>query len=76
MEQAKHGMVHLRLYWLTLSSEYADLKAVSFNAEVIRIFYVIFLLQAIEETQKLRVTAMSTSLLTVYIDSAKNLPVC
>lgn len=57
LEQAKHGMVHLRLYWLTLSSDYSDLKA------------------AIEETQKLRVTSMSTSLLTIYIDSAKNLPV-
>jgi len=27
------------------------------------------------ETQELRVTSMSTALLTLYIDSAKNLPV-
>jgi len=31
--------------------------------------------QAIAETQYLRVTAMSTGLLLVFIDSAKNLPV-
>lgn len=57
LEQAKHGMVHLRLTWLQLSSDKNDLKA------------------ALEETQLLRVTDMSTSLLTVFIDSAKNLPV-
>lgn len=32
--------------------------------------------QALVETQELRVTSMSTALLTLYIDSAKNLPVC
>lgn len=31
-------------------------------------------MQALEETQILRVTSMSTALLTVFIDSAKNLP--
>jgi hypothetical protein len=56
LEQAKHGMVHLRLTWLVLSDDYSDLKA------------------ALEETQLLRVTSMSTALLTVFIDSAKNLP--
>ncbi|XP_055611276.1 extended synaptotagmin-2 isoform X2 [Uranotaenia lowii] len=56
LEQAKHGLVHLRLTWFTLSAEKADLKA------------------ALEETQLLRVTSMSTALLTVFIDSAKNLP--
>lgn len=30
---------------------------------------------ALEETQMLRVTDMSTALLTVFIDSARNLPV-
>lgn len=30
LEQAKHGMVHLRFTWLALSSDYNDLKAVSF----------------------------------------------
>lgn len=57
LEQAKHGMVHLRLTWMQLSSEKGDLKA------------------AIEETQLLRVSDMSTGLMTVFIDSAKNLPV-
>ncbi|KAF2883924.1 hypothetical protein ILUMI_22241 [Ignelater luminosus] len=56
LEQAKHGLVHIRLTWLTLSKDYSDLRA------------------AIEETQMLQVTAMSTALLTMYIDSAKNLP--
>ena len=57
MEQAKHGMVHLRLSWMQLSSDRNDLKA------------------ALEETQMLRVTDMSTALLTVFVDSARNLPV-
>ncbi|XP_055547885.1 extended synaptotagmin-2 isoform X2 [Wyeomyia smithii] len=56
LEQAKHGLVHLRLTWFALSAEKADLKA------------------ALDETQLLRVTSMSTALLTVFIDSAKNLP--
>ncbi|XP_025992843.2 extended synaptotagmin-2 isoform X2 [Solenopsis invicta] len=56
LEQAKHGMVHLRLTWLQLSKDPTDLKA------------------ALVETQELRVTSMSTALLTLYIDSAKNLP--
>lgn len=57
LEQAKTGMVHLRLTWMQLSSDKSDLKA------------------ALAETQMLRVTDMSTALLTVFIDSAKNLPV-
>lgn len=57
LEQAKHGIVHLRLSWMQLSSDKSDLKA------------------ALAETQMLRVTDMSTALLTVFIDSAKNLPV-
>ncbi|XP_017883150.1 extended synaptotagmin-2 isoform X2 [Ceratina calcarata] len=56
LEQAKHGMVHLRLMWLQLSKNTADLKA------------------ALIETQELRVTSMSTALLILYVDSAKNLP--
>ncbi|XP_043251103.1 extended synaptotagmin-3 isoform X1 [Colletes gigas] len=56
LEQAKHGMVHLRLVWLQLSKNIADLKA------------------ALIETQELRVTSMSTALLILYVDSAKNLP--
>ncbi|XP_071446614.1 extended synaptotagmin-2-B isoform X2 [Hetaerina americana] len=56
LEDAKHGMVHLRMTWLKLSSNAADLKA------------------ALVETQLLRVTAMSTGLLMIYLDSAKNLP--
>lgn len=57
LEQAKHGLVHLRMTWFRLSSNKADLRT------------------ALEETQHLRVTSMSTALLTVFIDSAKNLPV-
>lgn len=56
LEQAKHGMVHLRLTWMQLSSDKSDLKS------------------ALAETQMLRVTDMSTGLLTVFIDSARNLP--
>jgi C2 domain len=56
LEQAKHGMVHLRLTWMQLSSDRSDLKA------------------ALAETQMLRVTDMSTGLLTVFIDSARYLP--
>ncbi|KAL2714277.1 extended synaptotagmin-1-like isoform X1 [Vespula squamosa] len=56
LEQAKHGMVHLRLTWLQLSKNVADLQA------------------ALIETQELRVTSMSTAVLIIYIDSAKNLP--
>lgn len=57
LEDAKHGMVHIRLTWLTLSSNADDLQL------------------ALEETQLLRVTTMSTALLTVFMDSATNLPV-
>lgn len=57
LETVKHGMVHLRLSWMQLSSNKNELKA------------------ALEETQLLRVSDMSTALLTVFIDSAKNLPV-
>ncbi|XP_034230124.1 extended synaptotagmin-1 isoform X2 [Thrips palmi] len=56
LEEAKHGMVHLRLSWHTLTE---DRHALSL---------------ALAETQQLRVTSMSTAVLLVYIDSAKNLP--
>ncbi|XP_011881624.1 PREDICTED: extended synaptotagmin-1 isoform X1 [Vollenhovia emeryi] len=56
LEQAKHGMVHLRLSWLQFSKDPADLRA------------------ALIETQELRVTSMSTAVLILYVDSAKNLP--
>lgn len=56
LEQAKHGMVHLRMTWMKLTTERNDLKA------------------ALAETQLLRVNDMSTALLTLFIDSAKNLP--
>lgn len=56
LEEAKHGLVHLRLTWLQLSEDAADLK------------------KAISETQHLRVTSLSTSVLMVYIDSFSNLP--
>ena len=56
LEQAKHGMIHLRLTWLQFSKNITDLKT------------------ALIETQELRVTSMSTALLILYVDSAKNLP--
>nr|XP_018902831.1 PREDICTED: extended synaptotagmin-2 [Bemisia tabaci] len=56
LEEATHGMVHLRLSWLTITK---DTK---------------LLATALAETQLLRVTSMSSALLTVYVDSAKNLP--
>ncbi|XP_017761218.1 PREDICTED: extended synaptotagmin-2 [Eufriesea mexicana] len=56
LEQAKHGMVHLRLTWLKFSKNVDDLKT------------------ALIETQELRITSMSTALLILYVDSAKNLP--
>ncbi|KAJ8965164.1 hypothetical protein NQ314_004307 [Rhamnusium bicolor] len=56
LEQAKHGMVHLRLTWLTLSKNYEDLETVLY------------------ETQMLRASNLNTALLTIFLDSAKNLP--
>uniref|UniRef100_A0A1B6EBI7 Extended synaptotagmin-2 n=1 Tax=Clastoptera arizonana TaxID=38151 RepID=A0A1B6EBI7_9HEMI len=56
LEEAKTGMVHLRMKWLQFSSQLSDLK------------------NAINETQQLRVTSMSTAVLMVFVDSAKNLP--
>ncbi|XP_044743931.1 extended synaptotagmin-2-A isoform X2 [Chrysoperla carnea] len=56
LEQAKHGMVHIRLTWLSLSN----------NTECLK--------KTIKETQELRITDLSTALLAIYIDSAKNLP--
>ncbi|KAL1132759.1 hypothetical protein AAG570_010711 [Ranatra chinensis] len=56
LEEAKTGMVHLRMKWLQLSDNPADLK------------------EALSETQMLRVTSMSTAVLMVFMDSAKNLP--
>ncbi|XP_039956078.1 extended synaptotagmin-2 isoform X1 [Bactrocera tryoni] len=55
LEDAKHGLLHVRMQWYKLTAEPNDLQA------------------AIVETQQLRVTSMSTALLTVFIDSAKNL---
>ncbi|KAF6204014.1 hypothetical protein GE061_002353 [Apolygus lucorum] len=56
LEEAKTGLVHLRMKWLQLSENLNDLK------------------EALHETQTLRVTSMSTAVLMVFIDSAKDLP--
>ncbi|XP_055923756.1 extended synaptotagmin-2 isoform X2 [Eupeodes corollae] len=56
LEEAKHGLLHVRLSWYKLTSDPQDLQA------------------ALLETQLLRVTSMSTALLIVFADSAKNLP--
>lgn len=55
LENAKHGMLHVRLQWYKLTADPSDLQA------------------ALLETQLLRVTSMSSALLTVFIDSCKNL---
>ncbi|XP_036331551.1 extended synaptotagmin-2-B [Rhagoletis pomonella] len=55
LEDAKHGLLHVRMQWYKLTADPNDLQA------------------ALLETQLLRVTSMSTALLTVFIDSAKNL---
>ncbi|KAL3281901.1 hypothetical protein HHI36_005106 [Cryptolaemus montrouzieri] len=56
LENAKHGMVHLRFTWLSLSNNVNDLKA------------------AMIEAQLLGGVPVSTALLTVFLDSARNLP--
>lgn len=38
LEHAKHGMVHLRLTWLQLSKDSADLKAVSKSRHFMNIY--------------------------------------
>ncbi|XP_037812088.1 extended synaptotagmin-2-A isoform X4 [Lucilia sericata] len=55
LEDAKHGLLHVRLQWYKLTADPSDLQA------------------ALLETQLLRVSSMSTALLTVFIDSCKNL---
>lgn len=55
LEDAKHGLLHVRLQWYKLTADPTDLQT------------------ALLETQLLRVTSMSTALLTVFIDSCKNL---
>ncbi|XP_031626482.1 extended synaptotagmin-2 isoform X3 [Contarinia nasturtii] len=56
LEQAKHGMLHVRFSWLELSSNASDLHS------------------ALAETQLLRVTNLASAVLSVYIDSASDLP--
>ncbi|XP_072389064.1 extended synaptotagmin-2 isoform X2 [Diabrotica undecimpunctata] len=56
LEQAKHGMVHLRFTWHTLSKQYSDLDA------------------TLTETQMLRNSNLHTALVTLFLDSCKNLP--
>lgn len=56
LEQAKHGMLHVRFTWLDLSASPNDLNA------------------ALAETQRLRVTNLASAILSVYIDSASDLP--
>jgi hypothetical protein len=53
----------------------AHLKCYSCWVCLIAYDFVMLCFQAIAETQLLRVTSMSTGLLLVFVDSAKNLPV-
>lgn len=63
---------------MKLSTDRNDLQRVRIILYLLRltcmIHIFIYSLKALQETQLLRVTSMSTALLTVYIDSAKNLP--
>ncbi|XP_037922299.1 extended synaptotagmin-2 isoform X1 [Hermetia illucens] len=56
LENARHGMLHIRLIWMSLSSVYDDLKL------------------AFRELEILGTTTLNTAILSVFIDSAKNLP--
>ncbi|KAH8278506.1 hypothetical protein KR018_004322, partial [Drosophila ironensis] len=55
LEEAKHGMVHVRLQWYKLTANPNDLQSI------------------LLETQLLRVTSMSSAVLSVFIDSARHL---
>lgn len=68
-------MVHLRFTWLTLSKDYNDLKSVSTVRVTRRVSLKSFFLQILAETQLLQVSTLSTAVFTVFVDSAKNLPV-
>uniref|UniRef100_A0A6P4EQY2 Extended synaptotagmin-2-B isoform X2 n=2 Tax=Drosophila rhopaloa TaxID=1041015 RepID=A0A6P4EQY2_DRORH len=55
LEDAKHGLLHVRLQWYKLTANPNDLQ------------------QILLETQLLRVTTMSSAVLSVFIDSARHL---
>ncbi|XP_022211515.2 extended synaptotagmin-2 isoform X3 [Drosophila obscura] len=55
LEDAKHGLLHVRLQWYKLTADPNDLQ------------------QILLETQLLRVTTMSSAVLSVFIDSARHL---
>ncbi|XP_020810016.1 extended synaptotagmin-2-B isoform X3 [Drosophila serrata] len=55
LEDAKHGLLHVRLQWYKLTADPNDLQ------------------QILLETQLLRVTSMSSAVLSVFIDSARHL---
>jgi len=57
LEDAKHGLLHVRLQWYKLTADPNDLQ------------------QILLETQLLRVTSMSSAVLSVFIDSARHLKV-
>ncbi|XP_068157205.1 extended synaptotagmin-2 isoform X3 [Drosophila tropicalis] len=55
LEDAKHGLLHVRLQWYKLSADPNDLQ------------------QILLETKLLRITTMSSAVLSVFIDSARHL---
>lgn len=73
-------MLHVRFTWMDLSSATSDLAAVSNHDTIVysnECNYLIERLitkQALAETQHLRVTNLGSAILSVYIDSASDLP--
>lgn len=80
LEQAKHGMLHVRFTWLNLSALASDLPAVReispqfYHRFIHRFSSLKFYSQALTETQLLRVTTLASAIVSVYIDSASDLP--
>lgn len=56
LEGVKHGELHLRFTWMSLTKDYNALD------------------KALHEVKLLKVESLSTALLTIYVDSIKNIP--
>lgn len=71
-------MLHVRFTWLDLTSDAAALQAVSTTKITSKYsnktHFFFLLLQALVETQLLRVTNLGSAILSVYLDSASDLP--
>lgn len=86
LEGVDHGDVHVRFAWFGLSASSLDLPAVSiqckskylnqmrFCSVLTFVHFLFFSSQALIETNLLDVPNLSSAVLTVYIDSASDLP--